>query len=78
MTFQFSLWELFRKMGEEDEMGGGDSLMDEDEDDQMPLRKIVNLAKLYGYLIAQGSLSLTILKVCILTPAVCVSWTWYL
>ncbi|KAK6537962.1 suppressor of glycerol defect [Orbilia ellipsospora] len=62
MTFQFSLWEIFRKMGEEDDMNRGDSnLLDEDEE-KMPLRKIVNLAKVYGYLVAHGSLSLMILK----------------
>ncbi|KAK6536275.1 suppressor of glycerol defect [Arthrobotrys megalospora] len=63
MTFQFSLWEVFRKMGEEDDMNRGESnIMDDDEDEGMPLRKIVNLAKLYGYLVAHGSLSLMILK----------------
>ncbi|KAF3273398.1 suppressor of glycerol defect [Orbilia oligospora] len=62
MAFQFSLWEVFRKMGEEDDMNRGEShIMDEDEDG-MPLRKIVNLAKLYGYLVAHRSLSLKVLK----------------
>ncbi|KAK6349863.1 suppressor of glycerol defect [Orbilia brochopaga] len=64
MTFQFSLWEVFRKMGEEDDMSRSDSnpAGDDDDDDKMPLRKVVNLAKLYGYLAAHGSLSLMILK----------------
>ncbi|KAK6363046.1 suppressor of glycerol defect [Orbilia blumenaviensis] len=62
MTFQFSLWEVFRKMGEEDEMNRGESNIMDDDDEGMPLRKIVNLAKLYGYLVAHGSLSLMILK----------------
>ncbi|EWC45579.1 hypothetical protein DRE_05437 [Drechslerella stenobrocha 248] len=65
MTFQFSLWEVFRKMGEEDDMNRGNPDLpdhDEDGDDKMPLRKVINLAKLYGYLVAHGALSLTILK----------------
>ncbi|KAF3907170.1 hypothetical protein ABW21_db0207461 [Orbilia brochopaga] len=64
MTFQFSLWEVFRKMGEEDDMNRSDSnLADgDDEEDKMPLRKVVNLARLYGYLVAHDSLSLMILK----------------
>lgn len=62
MAFQFSLWEVFRKMGEEDDMNrGGSNIMDDDEEG-MPLRKIVNLAKLYGYLVAHKSLPLMILK----------------
>ncbi|KAF3934322.1 hypothetical protein ABW19_dt0208689 [Dactylella cylindrospora] len=62
MTFQFSLWEQFRNMGEEDDMNRADSSFDDGDDNKMPLRKVVNLAKLYGYLVAHGSLSLTILK----------------
>ncbi|KAF3906480.1 hypothetical protein ABW20_dc0106376 [Dactylellina cionopaga] len=61
MTFQFSLWGVFRKMGEEDDMNRGDS-NDDDDDEKMPLRKIVNLAKFFGYLVAHGSLSLMVLK----------------
>ncbi|KAF3926482.1 hypothetical protein AA313_de0208052 [Arthrobotrys entomopaga] len=63
MTFQFSLWEIFRKMGEEDDMNRGDSSLLDDDEEKMPLRKIVNLAKLYGYLVAHGALSLMILKI---------------
>ncbi|KAK6516556.1 suppressor of glycerol defect [Arthrobotrys conoides] len=62
MAFQFSLWEAFRKMGEEDDMNRGQSHIMDDDDEVMPLRKIVNLAKLYGYLVAHKSLSLKILK----------------
>ncbi|KAK6509278.1 suppressor of glycerol defect [Arthrobotrys musiformis] len=62
MTFQFSLWEVFRKMGEEDEMNRGESNIMDDDEEGMTLRRIVNLAKLYGYLVAHGSLSLMILK----------------
>ncbi|KAK6357307.1 suppressor of glycerol defect [Orbilia javanica] len=62
MAFQFSLWEAFRKMGEEDEMNRGETNVMDDDEEGMPLRKIVNLAKLYGYLVAHKSLSLMILK----------------
>lgn len=64
MAFQFSLWEQFRRMGEEDTFGNGNPEFEEDdEDERMPLRKIVNLAKMYGYLIAHGLLPVTVLKV---------------
>lgn len=48
-------------MGEDDGASGGP--IEEDEDDELPLRKMVNLAKLYGTLVAEGALSLHILKV---------------
>lgn len=70
--FQFSLWGLFRVMGdgegdEDDE--DEDERLDADEEDvgneagSLSMRKVVNLAKMYGSLVADGSLDLTILKV---------------
>lgn len=61
MAFQFALWGLFRQMGEDD--GSGQDQTDDDRNDEMPMRKIVNLAKLYGGLVAESALSLHILKV---------------
>ncbi|KAF8468783.1 hypothetical protein BDZ91DRAFT_721111 [Kalaharituber pfeilii] len=61
MTFQFSLWDLFRRMGEGG--AGNEGHAEEDDEDGLPLRKIVNLAKLYGTLVAELALSLNILKV---------------
>jgi len=59
MSFQFSLWDIFKQMGEgDDERDGGE----EDEMKSLGLRSLVNLAKMYGVLIAEGGLSLDILK----------------
>lgn len=58
MSFQFALWDLFRRMGEGD---GGDEER-EDEEDDLEMRYIVNLAKMFGYLIAENALSLDVLK----------------
>lgn len=60
MAFQFSLWNLFKQMGE-----GDDDLDDEQENEgkeRIELRSLVNLAKMFGVLIAEGGLSLGILK----------------
>ncbi|KAI9822293.1 MAG: suppressor of glycerol defect [Pycnora praestabilis] len=61
MAFQFSLWDLFKRMGEnaneKDEEWMGD-----EEDEDMGTRKIVNLAKMFGTLIAEGGLGLSVLK----------------
>ena len=48
-------------MGEDD--GSSQGQTDDGGDDEMPMRKIVNLAKLYGSLVAENALSLHILKV---------------
>ena len=58
MAFQFCLWDLF-KMMEGDEEGGED-----DSAQGLDMRALVNLAKLYGALVASGRLNLLILKVC--------------
>ena len=63
MAFQFSLWGLFKRMGEGED-GIEEELDDHDEqDDALGMRSIVNLAKLYGILIAEGGLDLSIMKV---------------
>lgn len=61
MGFQLSLWELFRRMGE----GEDDNKEDDDSDaeDTLSLRYLVNLAKMFGTLVAEGGLGLGILKV---------------
>ena len=63
MAFQFSLWGLFKRMGEGEE--GIDEELDEqdEQDDALGMRSIVNLAKLYGILVAEGGLDLGVLKV---------------
>lgn len=65
MAFQFSLWDLFKRMGEgQDESDEEDT--DDDGDDsanKLSLRSLVNLAKLYGSLISDGGLTMRVLKV---------------
>lgn len=62
MAFQFSLWDFFKRMGEKGDLDGSDDEED-DEEQGVELKEIVNLAKMYGHLIAAGSLTLSILKV---------------
>ncbi|TVY49227.1 Suppressor of glycerol defect protein [Lachnellula occidentalis] len=57
-AFQFCLWDSFRKMGESDD----DDDVAEDEEDAMDLRRVFNLAKMFGSLIADGSLGLGVLR----------------
>lgn len=60
MSFQFALWDLFKQMG------GEDDELDEEEAEEgnkmLGLRSLVNLAKMYGILIAERGLSLDVLK----------------
>ena len=58
MAFQFSLWGIFKRMGE-----GADEDDDPDEAGGLEPRLIVNLAKMYGTLVAEGGLSISLLKV---------------
>ena len=61
MSFQFSLWDLFKQMGEgEDEPRGND----EQYEGKIGLRSLVNQAKMFGVLIAEGGLGIGVLKVC--------------
>ncbi|KAL1639009.1 suppressor of glycerol defect [Diplodia intermedia] len=60
-AFQFSLWDLFKRMGEKDEMDDAD--YDEEEGEEaLTTRSIVNLAKMFGTLISEGGLSIAALK----------------
>ena len=56
-SFQFALWDLFRKMGEDEEGEDGN-----EDGDALDMRYIVNLAKLFGHLIAENALSIDVLK----------------
>ncbi|KAI9707148.1 MAG: suppressor of glycerol defect [Candelina mexicana] len=64
MAFQFSLWDLFRRMGEgiDSEEHDDREDIDEHEGTELGTRTIVNLAKLYGSLIAEAGLKLGVLK----------------
>ena len=61
MAFQFSLWDLFKQMGEDEE--GAEEHEQDESFVKLGLRTIVNLAKLFGILIAEGGLTLGVLKV---------------
>lgn len=63
MAFQFSLWDLFKRMGE----GQDDAEVESDDgsEEKLGLRSLVNLAKFYGVLIAEGGVGITVLKVCL-------------
>lgn len=60
-AFQFSLWDLFKRMGEGQDEAEENS--DEENEGKLGLRSLVNLAKLFGVLIAEGGLPLSVLKV---------------
>ena len=65
VSFMYSLWNILRRMGEKGELDDDDEadMDDEDENNQIPLKSIVNLAKLYGSLIADNTLTLSVLKI---------------
>ena len=65
MSFQFSLWDLFKQMGEGEDMP---KEYDDSHDGMLGLRSLVNLARMFGVLIAEGGLGLGVLKVCSLFP----------
>ncbi|MCJ1282797.1 suppressor of glycerol defect [Xylographa opegraphella] len=58
MAFQFSLWDLFKKMGEDEDEDDDD----DEERENLDTRTIVNLAKMFGALVADGGLTIGILK----------------
>jgi len=58
-SFQFSLWDLFKQMGENDEDDDGP---DEDDDNSLDTRHLVNLAKMFGTLLVDGGLGIGVLK----------------
>ena len=59
-SFRFSLWDLFKRLGEGDEEVDVDETQLTKED--LGLRSLVNLAKMFGVLIAEGGLDLGVLK----------------
>lgn len=60
MAVQFSLWDLFKRLGEDNY--DGDAAEDIDNEENLDTRQLVNLAKMFGALIADGSISLGALK----------------
>ncbi|WEW60171.1 suppressor of glycerol defect [Emydomyces testavorans] len=62
VAFQFPLWDVFKRLGERGNLDDDDYYSADEEDRVLSTRNIVNLAKLYGSLIADGGLTLGILK----------------
>ncbi|CBF77213.1 hypothetical protein AN4581.2 [Aspergillus nidulans FGSC A4] len=66
MSFMFTLWNIFKRMGEsgdmDDDEEDGSNLHGEDEENPLSMKSVVNLAKMYASLIADGTLTLGILK----------------
>jgi nucleolar MIF4G domain-containing protein 1 len=61
--FQFALWDVFKSLGEKRDDEDDDASEDEDSQSvDTSLRRLVNLGKLYGTLIAKDGLSITSLK----------------
>jgi nucleolar MIF4G domain-containing protein 1 len=60
-SFQFALWDIFKSLGEKKE-GEASSDQDEEESEGMTTRKIVNLGRMFGELIANGRVPITSLK----------------
>jgi nucleolar MIF4G domain-containing protein 1 len=58
-AFQFAVLGIFRQMGEQ---GSNEDDMEIEPEEQMAMSKVVNMAKLYGSLIADGGLSIAVLK----------------
>lgn len=61
MAFKFSLWNLFKRMGENNKEY--DEEPDKDEEDELQLRSLVNLAKFFGFLVAEDGIEIGVLKV---------------
>ncbi|KAL2268133.1 hypothetical protein VTJ83DRAFT_2979 [Remersonia thermophila] len=61
-AFQAGLWKMFGRMGETGLGDDDDDEVLEEDEDAIDMRQIVNLGKMFGALVAAGSLSITILK----------------
>ncbi|CAG8801846.1 12142_t:CDS:2, partial [Racocetra persica] len=65
VTFKYCLWDFLRECGEGDVGGIGETMNNIPENnssEKISLRRIVNLAKLFAWLIVNGGLSIIILK----------------
>ena len=57
MAFQFSFWDLLKRMEDDDD------LSDTEQTGNVDMQGLVNVAKMYGTLISEGSLTVLIMKV---------------
>lgn len=63
VSFMFALWNIFKRMGERSDLDEDEPDFDgDDEENGVRVKAVVNLAKMYGMLIADGTLTLGILK----------------
>ncbi|OKL61762.1 hypothetical protein UA08_02352 [Talaromyces atroroseus] len=69
MSFMFTLWDVFKRMGEKNDLDEDDNDsefngFDDDSNDaaKLNMKSIVNLSKMYGSLISESLLNLAILK----------------
>ncbi|KAJ5299642.1 hypothetical protein N7476_011199 [Penicillium atrosanguineum] len=62
MSFMFALWNIFKRMGEKSDLDEDDDFDPDDEENGVSMKAVVNVAKMFGMLIADGSLTLGILK----------------
>ncbi|KAJ5711755.1 hypothetical protein N7488_005911 [Penicillium malachiteum] len=64
VSFMFALWNIFKKLGEKGDMDDDEEadFDPEDEETAVSMKSVVNLAKMFGMLIADGTLTLGILK----------------
>ena len=63
VSFMYALWNVFRRMREHGEGDANDDgEEDREEEEEIPMRAIVNLAKMYGSLVADRTLTLSFLK----------------
>ncbi|KAL9000881.1 MAG: hypothetical protein Q9169_000636 [Polycauliona sp. 2 TL-2023] len=60
MTFQFSLWGLFKRLGDGPDNDGDEA---EEDSETLSMGSIINLAKMFGTLVAERGLTINILKV---------------
>lgn len=65
VSFMYTLWNILRRMGEKGDFDDEEGLDEEEEDEskQLPLKSIVNIAKMYASLIADNTLTLGIVKI---------------
>jgi nucleolar MIF4G domain-containing protein 1 len=66
VTFQYALWDFLRELGEDTGgLGSAEarSRFSQEDGEQVPMRRIVNIAKFYCWLMGSNAISLTVLKV---------------
>ncbi|KAJ5220405.1 hypothetical protein N7468_009609 [Penicillium chermesinum] len=62
VSFMFALWNIFKKMGEQGDADDEADFDPDDEETSVSMKSVVNLAKMFGMLVADGTLTLGILK----------------